>query len=66
MMRKSSNRVIKSLTFYATPKVKSLTPNPSPRGEGSEMPDYGIAYFVYQLSGCIAYYSPLPLERGWG
>ena len=36
-----------------------LTPNPSPRGEGSGMPCSKIAFLAYQLSSCIAFYAPL-------
>ncbi|MFC2517349.1 MAG: hypothetical protein ACFNVO_10330, partial [Prevotella sp.] len=54
------------LTPNPSPKKKSLTPNPSPKGEGSDMPCNSIAFFAYQLSNYIAYYAPLPLERGWG
>ena len=51
--------------------------DPSPRGEGSEMPCLGVfvmfvslcnclTYFIVFPCCCLTYYFPLPLERGWG
>ena len=55
------------------PPTTGLTPNPSPRGEGSDMYCGGktneaemSVYRRYTHSNSKAYYSPLPLERGWG
>ena len=48
----------------------SLTPDPSPRGEGSGMPILSEKDITplspRRGAGGEAFYSPLPSERGWG
>ena len=55
--------------------TESLTPSPSPNGEGSEYRDTPVCppYDSYVFSSCqqasrgnLTYYSPLHSERGWG
>ena len=54
---------------------RSLTPNPSPNGEGSDHRDTPtfspyvkqiISYHQQTNRGNLTYYSPLHSERGWG
>ena len=54
---------------------RSLTPNPSPNGEGSDhqdtpaCPPYAkqpISSYHQSNRGNLTYYSPLHSERGWG
>ena len=54
---------------------RSLTPSPSPNGEGSDhrdtptFPPYVkqlISYHQQTNRGNLTYYSPLHSERGWG
>ena len=69
------HRDIKSTDFTEPYSHRSLTPSPSPNGEGSDhrdtpaCPPYAkqpISSYHQANRGNLTYYSPLHSERGWG